>query len=75
MEKQDWDVPGSLMNRLYAVFLTGVEFEDAADMLFIPSKHFVPVMAMWESWEKERSEETEFSPFAEDVPHEFPDID
>lgn len=75
MEKQDWNVPGSLMNRMYAAFLTGIDFYEASDLLVIPAKHIFPIMEMWESWEQELEENPHLLNVAQDVPHEFPDID
>lgn len=74
-EEQDSNVPGSLMNSVYAVFLSGADIYEMYESLWIPSKYTDAIDEMWESWEAERAANP-LPPAGTSyvIPSEFPDI-
>lgn len=74
-EEQDSNVPGSLMNSVYAAFLSGMDIYEMYRSLWIPSKYVDAIDEMWESWEVDRSTNPAPNGVSFDIPSEFPDID
>ena len=75
MEEQDSNLPGSLMNTIYACFISGMDIYEMYGALAIPYKYGDAVDEIWESWEKERATNPTPEGVSFDIPSEFPDID
>lgn len=73
-EQQDWNIPGPLMNSMYATFASGLDRYEMYQALSIPSKYADAVSAMWDAWELERENDPLPEGVVADIPSEFPDI-